>query len=107
MARTEPVLSKAISATSDGANEIVAAVTAKKIRVVGYVLNVNAAGTVQWKSATTALSGAMEFVDGGGMVAPLCDPAAAFWFETAAGEALNITNSAGLDSLGHLAYQVI
>ena len=38
----------------------------------GYVLNVNAAGTVQWKSgASTALSGAMEFVDGGGVSAPV------------------------------------
>jgi hypothetical protein len=108
MARSEQVLSAVISAASDGDNTIVAAQgTGKKIRVIGYVLNVNAAGTVQWKSASTAKSGAMEFVDGGGMVAPLIDPqSGAFWFETAANEALVLTNAVGVDALGHVSYLV-
>jgi hypothetical protein len=109
MAATQNVLSAVISATSDGANTVVAAVTGKKIRVLGYVLNVNAAGTVQWKTAASAnLSGAMEFPDGGGATAPLCDAAAGvFWFETVAGEALTITCAAGVDALGHVVYQLI
>jgi hypothetical protein len=108
MAKTQTVLSAVISETADGSNEVIAAVTGKKIRVLGYVLNVNAAGTVQWFSAATAKSGAMEFVDGGGMVAPMCDPTAeVFWFETVAGEALNITTAAGVDALGHVTYQLI
>jgi glyoxylate utilization-related uncharacterized protein len=110
MAKSEAVLSAVIAATADGDNTIVAAPAAGyKIRVLGYILNVNAAGTVQWKSgAATAKSGAMEFVDGGGMVAPMCDPTAeVFWFETVAGEALNITTAAGVDALGHVTYQLI
>jgi hypothetical protein len=108
MAKTQNVLTAVISATSDGSNTVVAAVTGKKIRVLGYVLNVNAAGTVQWLSAATAKSGAMEFPDGGGATAPLCDPTSeVFWFETVAGEALNISNAAGVDALGHVVYQLI
>jgi hypothetical protein len=108
MAKSEPVTTVVLSATSDGDNTVVAAQGAgKKIRVLGYVLNVNAAGTVTWKSASTAKSGAMEFVDGGGMVAPVCDPTTgAFWFETAANEALIITTAVGVDALGHVTYLV-
>jgi hypothetical protein len=96
----------AISATSDGDNEIVAAVSGKRIYVLGYVLNVNAAGTVQWKSgASTALSGAMELVDGGGISAPMVAPQGGWWFRTAAGEALVLATAAGVDGLGHLAYE--
>jgi hypothetical protein len=109
MAKTQSVLTAVISATADGANTVVAAVTGKKIRVLGYVLNVNAAGTVQWKTAASAnLSGLMEFVDGGGLVVPCCDPTGeVFWFETVAGEALTITTAAGVDALGHIVYQLI
>jgi hypothetical protein len=108
MAKSERVQSVALAATADGDNTVIAAQgTGKKIRVLGYALNINAPGTVQWKSNTTALSGAMEFVDGGGLVAPMCDPSiGAFWFETAANEALVITNATGVDSLGHVTYLV-
>ena len=98
----------ALSATSDGDNTVVAAQSGKRIRVKGYVLNVNAAGTVQWKSgASTALSGAMELVDGGGVSAPLAGPKGGFWFQTASGEALVIATAAGVDALGHVTYEVI
>ena len=109
MARTQTVLSAVINATADGANTVVAAVSGKKIRVLGYVLNVNAPGTVQWKTGASAnLSGAMEFPDGGGATAPMCDPTSeTFWFETVAGEALTITNAVGVDALGHVTYQLI
>jgi hypothetical protein len=97
-----------ISATSDGDNTVVAAVSGKKIRVVGYVLNVNAAGTVQWKSgASTALSGAMELVDGGGVSAPMVTGPGRFWFQTASGEALVLATAAGVDGLGHVAYETV
>jgi hypothetical protein len=106
MAKSEQVLTAVIAATADGDNTVVAAVTGKKIRVLGYVLTVNAAGTVQWKSgASTAKSGAMEFPDGGGAAPGLCDPATGgFWFETAAGEALVLATAAGVDGLGHVTY---
>lgn len=109
MAKTQSVLTTALSATSDGANTVVAAVAGKKIRVLGYVLNVNAAGTVQWRTGASAdRSGAMEFTDGGGLTAPVCDPTGeVFWFETVAGEALTITCAAGVDALGHVTYQLV
>ena len=109
MAKTQNVLTAVINATADGANTVVSAQTGKKIRVLGYVLNVNAAGTVQWKTGASAnLSGAMEFPDGGGATANLCDPLSeVFWFETVAGEALTITCAVGVDALGHVVYQLI
>lgn len=109
MAKTDTVRTAAISATADGDNEVVAAPAAgKKIRVLGYVLNVNAAGTVQWKSGATVKSGAMEFVDGGGLVAPCVDPTGeVFWFDCGAAEALILTCAVGVDALGHLVYQIV
>lgn len=102
------VKTAAISATSDGDNTVIAAVTGKRIRVLGYVLNVNAAGTVQWKSgASTALSGAMEFVDGGGVASAPVSPFGRFWFQTAAGEALVLATATGVDGLGHLIYETV
>ena len=102
------VKTAAISATSDGDNTIVAAVSGKRIRVLGYVLNVNAAGTVQWKSgASTALSGAMELVDGGGVSAPMIGIPGRFWFQTASGEALVLATATGVDGLGHVAYETV
>lgn len=98
----------ALNATSDGDNTVVAAQSGKKIRVKGYVLNVNAAGTVQWKSgASTALSGPMKLVDSGGVSAPICGPKDGYWFQTASGEALVITTAVGVDALGHVTYEVI
>lgn len=97
-----------INATSDGDNTVVAAVSGKRIRVLGYVLNVNAAGTVQWKSgASTALSGAMEFVDGGGVAAAPVTPYGKYWFKTGVGEALVLTTAVGVDGLGHLIYETV
>jgi hypothetical protein len=109
MAKSEQVLSAVIAATADGDNTIVAAPAAGyKIRVLGYALNVNAAGTVQWKSgAATAKSGAMEFPDGGGIAPGFIDPSTGgFWFECAAAEALVLATSAGVDGLGHVSYLV-
>jgi hypothetical protein len=106
MARSEQVQSAVIAATADGDNTVVAATSGKKIRVLGYGLSTTTAGTVQWKSgASTAKSGAMEFVDAGGIAPGTFDPAGGgFWFETAAGEALVLSTSAGLDANGHLTY---
>lgn len=115
MSKIETVLTAVISATADGDNTIVPAAAGYKLRVLGYVLNVNAAGTVQWKSgAATALSGAMELVDGGGVAAPLVQPvphagplSSPYWFETASGQALVLATAAGVDGLGHVTYQKI
>lgn len=102
---------KAISVNTAADNELVAAVTGKKIRVTSYVIM--AAGTVNatFKSATTALTGAFPLVAQAGISAPFCPPVASFgpngYFETARGEALNLTLDAGTLVAGHLTYELV
>jgi hypothetical protein len=92
-----------VNATSDGDNEIVAAVSGKKIRVLGYCLTSNAAGTVALKSgASTTLARIRIGADGDG--AAYAGSAETPAFETAAGEALNLNNPASVDTFGHLCY---
>jgi hypothetical protein len=47
----------AIAASSSGANEVVAAVTGKKIRVLSYVEMANGAVNTKWQSASTDKTG--------------------------------------------------
>lgn len=91
-----------VNATADGANEVVAAVTSKKIRVLGYVLTSDAAQTVIVKSGTTAIARIEVGAAGGGAsyAGGLNAPA----FQTAAGEALNLTNETDCNTVGHLCY---
>lgn len=106
MAVFNTITTTAISEADDGLNAVVAAQgEGYAIRVYGYVLNINAAGTTQWRSgASTALSGAFEFVDGGGASAPLSSHPEVYWFQTAANEALNLNNAAGVDATGHVTW---
>lgn len=100
-----PIKFASINATADGDNTAVALVASKKLRVLGYVL-MNATGTagnVQIKTSSGGVLGRLRFPsDGsgasyaGGVDAPA--------FETVAGEALVINNSAGVDTVGHLTY---
>lgn len=92
-----------VNATADGSNDVVAAVTSKKIRVLGYAVQSTGAGTVTWKSSTTSTLAEMVIAangDGvsysGGVQAPA--------FETVSGEKLTIDNPAGVDTKGHLSY---
>lgn len=92
--------SAAISVTA-GTNELVAAVTGKRIKVFSYAVVATGAGTVKFQSASTDLTGAMSFAANGGIsCAPGDDP----WFATAAGEALNIVTSGS--AAGHLSYVI-
>ena len=99
-----PIKFKVIDCASTD-NTIIAAVTGKKLRVLAYVLVVTGAATARFESATagTALTGQMSLAANGGIAAPF-NPAG--WFETVAGELLNLELSAnGAD--GHLIYQEI
>ena len=98
------VLFASYSETTAARNEIVAAVAGKKIRVLSWTLNAaDGENDVTWESATTALSGALEIANnatagasfGGGL------------FETAAGAALNTTQSAATLVAGHITYVLI
>ncbi len=92
----------AIAASSSGDNEIVALVSAKKIRVLsGWWM---AAGTVnaKWQSSTAGdKTGLSYLLANVGVVLPF-NPAG--WFETASGEALQLNLSAAIAVGGCITY---
>lgn len=92
-----------IVASSSGATQIVPAVTAKKIRVLGYVVVANAAVNAKFQSHVTPtdLDGLLYFGVNGGAVAPYNKVG---WFETLVGEALDINLSGAVALGGHLVY---
>ena len=81
--------------------ELVAAVPNRKIEVVSYVMVTSAASTVTWKSGSTAISSGMPLAANGGVSANNSEGL----LRTSAGEALNLTNSAGTVN-GHISYKV-
>jgi hypothetical protein len=98
-----PVKFARIFATADGDNTLVAAVTSKKIRVIGYKVQLTGVGTAVFKSgAGTSLADVVADGNAGGAsyAGSLLSPA----FETAAATALVINNPTGIDTLGHLSY---
>lgn len=97
-------LSASVFLVGDGnPTVVVAAVTGKKVRVLGYSLTGNNGGTV------------IDFTDGagtnigrvpGGSVA-ICPINAAGWFETAASQSLRLTIASTVVCVGHIAYQLV
>lgn len=80
-----------VSASSTA--EVVAAVAGKKIRVLACAFVCGAVATdATFKSGSTAISPIFQNAANAGAVLP---PNALGWFETAAGEALNLTTGAG------------
>lgn len=96
-----------VNATSDGDNEVIAAVAGKTILVLGYVLNVNAAGvvTLQDGAASPVIFASFELVDGGGVSyeGGVACPA----FRVTKGSAFEISTAAGVDCLGHVTYVLV
>lgn len=110
MARMNHVV---VSGAASGVNEIVAAVAGYRIRVMGGHFVADSAVTVTWKSATTALGGASSYAANGGPVLPIVPwPRADAvppdgWFETAAGEALNMVLGGAVGVRGWLKYVLV
>lgn len=99
----EPVKFAAISASSTN-NTLKAAVTGKRIRVRSLYLIGTAALSAKFQSSTTSdLSGAMPLGANGGIVLP-DNPEG--WFQTVAGELLNLNLSAS-SAFGGFTYQEI
>ena len=99
-----------INATASGVNTVVAAVSGKKLRVLGYSASATAAVTSTWKSASTAISGPMALGVAGNVSVGL--GAASFMsefgvFETAVGEALVLNLSLATTVGGHLVYREV
>lgn len=92
-----------ISVVTQGSNQIVAAVTGKKIRVVSYVLVCTAAESVTWRSGSSPnLSGAMSFAASAGVSSHYCPLGL---FQTASGSALNLVlTNGGSVVAGHLVF---
>ena len=84
-------------------SEVAPAVAGRQIMVVSYMFFADAATTVTFKSASTAISGAMT-LDLNGSVAMEEAIQGLMWTEP--GEALNMTNSAG-NINGHLTYVIV
>ena len=96
----------AIDAASSGDNTIVAAVTGKKIRVVALFLVAAGAVTVRFESGAggTALTGQMSLAANGGFALPY-NPVG--YFETAAGELLNMELGGAVSADGSLVYELV
>jgi hypothetical protein len=93
----------AIDAASSGNNTLVAAVSAKKIRVLSLFLVAGGTVDVRLESGAngTALTGQMSLVAATGFVLPY-NPAG--WFETASNTLLNLELSGAVSVDGALSY---
>lgn len=92
-----------VNASTDGDNTVVAAVAAKKIRVLGYNLTSRTAGLLTVKSSTTSTLAELDLV--ADTPVPYGGPAPAF--ETVAGELLNFNVAATVDVVGHITYVLV
>lgn len=92
-----------IDAATSGDNTILAAVSAKKIRVLSLFLVAAGAVTVRFESGAsgTALTGQMNLAANGGFVLPF-NPVG--WFETASNTLLNLELSGAVSVDGSLTY---
>lgn len=92
-----------IDNASSGDNEIVAAVTGKKIRVLSGFIESGGAVTVRFESGAggTALTGQMSLAANQNMVLPY-NPLG--WFETVAGAALNMELGGAVSVDGAIQY---
>jgi len=83
-------------------NEVVAAVSGKKIRVLGWQLVVVTANTLTWKSDAVAISSAYPLQAG------VWEPLLPFQqYETVAGEALNLALSGATQVIGDVWYELV
>lgn len=103
-----PQLVKYANFSGTGTTSIVAAVTDRKISVISFMVTGTANATMTFKSATTAITGAMNLGITGSMGDDTISPLVGQWnpdghFETTSGQALQITASAGT-AAGYVSY---
>ncbi len=93
----------AISFTNSG--DLVALVGGRKIRVLSLLLTLAGSQTVKFQSGgTTDLSGAISLIQGVALQLPFQREG---WFETVAGEKLNIVCGGLVNGAGCLVYQEV
>ena len=95
--------SVAVAASSSGDNTLVAAVAGKKIRVLSCVLIAAGAVTTRFESGAsgTAMTGQMSLAANGGFTLPY-NPHG--WFDTTAGELLNLELGGAVSVAGVVVY---
>jgi hypothetical protein len=105
MAQSDPQFGVIDDALS-GDNAVVAAVTGKKIRVLGFFLVAAGAVTARWESGAggAALTGQMDLAANSPLASGF-SPAG--WFETAAGAVLNLELSGVVSVDGALVYTLV
>ena len=96
----------AINCTGATTNELVAAVAGKQIRVLAFFVRAAGATVLTFKSAATAITGAIPLIANGDL-ALQGNWCPAGMFQTVAGEALNLTSSGNVDQDGWLLYQLV
>lgn len=96
----------AVDVAASGDNTIVAAVAGKKIRVISVFLVAAGSLTARFESGAggTAKTGQMNLAATGGIVLPANQFG---WFETAAGQLLNLELSAATSVDGGLTYILV
>lgn len=102
-----PVYKKPISAVSGSAQQLVAAVTGKRIRLLSFAGGISVDGSLQFlddAGTPNALTGAMPMKAAAPETVLGYQPSG--WGDTAVGQALVVTTSGGSIS-GVLAYQII
>lgn len=99
-----PIKFAVVSASSSGDNQIVAAVSGAKIKVLSAVLVSSGTVSVKWRSGTTDISGAMPFVANSGVALAASSPGQGHYFETAVNTALNINLGGAVSVFGHITY---
>jgi len=104
----DPVTRVAVSAASSGDNTLVAAATARKIRVLAMHLSAASAVTVRVEDGAggSALFGRANLVANGNLQVTLpYNPAG--WFETTAATLLNLELGGAVQVSGCLVYQLV
>jgi len=98
------VISTFINTGTLGSNEVVAAQTGRRIRVVSAAIVTTLANEIKFMSAATAITATWPLGANGGIVLPYNDHG---WCETAVGEALNINLSVATATGVHIEYIVV
>lgn len=92
---TTPHVNLGATPASAGDNQLVAAATNAKYRVLSVAIVATTAVSVKFRSATTDITGTFPLGANGGLVLPYNEHG---WFETTAGEALNLNLSGAIST---------
>jgi len=100
--RGQTLLFAKIDTATSGDQTVISADASKKIKVVSYIIVNTLAQSLTWKSASTALSGAMAAATLG--VIAIAGAPSAWIMQTAVNEALVLNLSASTQVSGHITY---